>query len=106
MARDAVKRLANPVNLLKEIAKIPAHILRNSDNLGIYRASLCYLLVKLAFTMKGVPKDKLTSVWLENHKLITSIAHKKALLTIYDCVKHNLKGSKELECYRQYVITQ
>jgi predicted nucleic acid-binding protein len=103
MVRDALKKIGSPVNLALEISNVLAGMFLNKGNVGIARASLSAQLVDLALKMRSVPKAKLVPVWLESHAAIKAIAHKKALLTIYDSVYPTMAGTRELELFRQYM---
>jgi len=103
MVRDALKKIASPVRLAGEGFNILGAIFKNKGNTGFSRSSLSLQLVQLALRMR-VPKSQMIPVWLESHAIIKSVAHKKALLTIYDTVYPAMAGTRELELFRQYMI--
>ena len=102
LVRDALKPLRSPVNLFKILASIPLTLLWNSDGMGMYRASLNWKLFSLVRKL-NVSKSKQVGVWLESHALIKEVAHKKALLTIYDSVKSKMANTYELDLFKEYI---
>jgi len=101
MVRDSLKSIASLPKLLLALGKLPITFLLNQGGVGLQRTQLQWGLIKLAFSMLGVSKDKMVAKWLESHELIETIAKLSARLTIYDSIYNKLWGTRELAFFRR-----
>lgn len=68
---------------------------------GLFRSKYYWDLMRLACSMIGVPRRESVKAWLECHSTVERVANRLSVLTVYDSVKKELKGSRQLNCFAE-----
>lgn len=103
MSRDMMRRAQQPVALLRLALEVPW--LSLFGGVSQARAQLAADQLTLAYRLLGLRGQAMMTKWLEAHALVERIAYRAARLTVYDAVKGEMAGTKELDLfYNKYVV--
>eukprot|EP01130_Rhizamoeba_saxonica_P005386 TRINITY_DN2154_c0_g1_i1.p1 TRINITY_DN2154_c0_g1~~TRINITY_DN2154_c0_g1_i1.p1 ORF type:complete len:587 (-),score=107.44 TRINITY_DN2154_c0_g1_i1:54-1736(-) len=104
MVRDELKTFRGTNGLLSLVKSIPMSFIKYPSATGMQLALMQLSKLKLAITMSRVGRERMLDVWLENHELISNIARRMALFTIYEEVISKHSRSHEINVFEHRVL--